>query len=80
MKILFIYNSKSSIQDRIFDYAHKIISPKTYSCNLCKLTHHNLGEQKSWKKFIENSKHQFIFYHKDEFELKQKKKLNTQLY
>lgn len=50
------------------DAAHKIVSPSTYDCQLCKLTHGNLGKRKSWKSFLERSDHEMIFYHKDEFE------------
>ena len=66
--LLFVYNAKSDIINSTFDFAHKIISPKTYGCNLCKLTHGNFGEKKSWKEFKEQNKNKLEFYHKDEFE------------
>ena len=67
-KLIFVYNAKSDIINSTFDFAHKIISPKTYSCSLCKLTHGNFGESKIWKEFRENSNLEMEFLHKDEFE------------
>ena len=51
-KLIFIYNSKSGLINSGIDYIHKIISPKTYNCNLCALTYDNFGMLKEWKKFI----------------------------
>jgi hypothetical protein len=66
--LIFIYNAKSDGISKAFDFAHKIISPKTYSCDLCSLTHGNFGERKAWIEFQENSSIKMKFYHKDEFE------------
>ncbi|MEN8929198.1 MAG: GTPase [Flavobacteriales bacterium] len=67
-KLLFVYNAKSDILNSAFDFAHKIISPATYNCNLCKLTHNNFSEKKEWIDFRETSKHDLEFLHIDEFE------------
>lgn len=66
--LLFIYNAKSDGISKAFDFAHKIISPKTYNCDLCSLTHGNFGEKKEWTAFIKTSGVNMEFYHKDEFE------------
>jgi len=52
----------------MLDFVHKILSPVTYKCNLCKLTHTNFGEHKVWKAFKEASSTPMTFYHIDEFE------------
>ena len=67
-KLLFVYNAKSDILNSTFDFAHKIISPKTYNCNLCKLTHGNFSEKKEWTDFKEDSDNELSFLHIDEFE------------
>ena len=46
MEIQFIYNAKSGLANSIFDLAHKLISPDTYECNLCKITHGAFTETK----------------------------------
>ena len=62
-----MYNAKSDIWSKYLDSAHKIISPKTYSCSLCSLTHNNFLEKKERKYFRENTCLDFVFMYKDEF-------------
>jgi len=67
-KLLFVYNAKSDYWSKKIDFAHKIISPSTYNCDLCALTHGNFGETEIWKEFRENSKSTLEFTYKDEFQ------------
>ncbi|MBQ4803019.1 GTPase [Aquimarina sp. MMG015] len=71
--ILFVYNADSSSWNKYLDFAHKIISPSTYSCGLCNLTHGNFSEKKVWKVFREKSSNTMIFSYKNEFLKKHKK-------
>jgi hypothetical protein len=73
MKLIFVYNAKSDKINALVGYAHKIISPSTYNCDLCKLTHSNFGERKEWSDFKKELSSEIRFYHIDEFE----KKFNT---
>ena len=68
MKLIFVYNAHSGKLSAALDIAHKIISPSTYQCNLCSLTHGTFTERDIWKKFREESDTELVFYHKDEFE------------
>lgn len=68
MKLLFIYNANSGKLNALFDAGHKLISPKTYNCSLCALTHDAFKENTVWKKFRSKSDLDMEFYHKDEFE------------
>ncbi len=68
MKLIFVYNANSGKLSAALDIAHKIISPSTYQCNLCSLTHGTFTERDVWKKFREESDTELVFYHKDEFE------------
>lgn len=54
----------------MLDFAHKIISPKTYSCDLCTLTHGNLSEREDWSLFLRETNINIEFYHIDDFEQK----------
>jgi len=65
--LLFVYNAKSDYWSKKIDFAHKIISPSTYNCDLCALTHGNFGETKIWKNFKEDSGYEMEFIYKDEF-------------
>lgn len=66
-KIVFVYNADSGPMNAILDYAHKLISPKTYACSLCALTYHTFGEKNKWKEFRKKSPHKMEFLHRDEF-------------
>lgn len=66
MKIIFIYNADTGYMNAAMDVLHKTLSPSTYACNLCKLTHGTFSEKKEWSEFVEQSPHTFAFLHKDE--------------
>lgn len=66
--LLFVYNAKSGKINTLFDIGNKLISPESYSCNLCALTHSTFSEHKMWGDFKENVDLGMEFYHKDEFE------------
>lgn len=68
MTLIFVYNAKSGSLNRFFDAAHKLLSPETYSCHLCNLTHNTLSERKSWRAFRSSTEINMEFYHIDEFE------------
>lgn len=68
MHLLFIYNANSGYVNSTFDALHKIVSPNTYQCSLCSLTHGAFVEKKEWSEFVKQSHHTFEFSHKDEFE------------
>ena len=70
MKITFVYNANSGRINTWLDIGHKILSPETYSCNLCSLTHGIFSEKDEWKKYREESEIELEFLHKDEFEKK----------
>ena len=70
MNLLFVYNAKSDGVNKLIDFAHKIISPSTYSCDLCTLTHHDFGARSEWKSFLNNPEYSVQVYYNNEFENK----------
>ncbi len=66
--LLFVYNAKSDYWSKKIDFAHKIISPSTYACSLCALTHGNFGETEVWKEFRLGSNFKMKFIYKNEFQ------------
>ncbi|MEI6847743.1 MAG: GTPase [Chlorobiaceae bacterium] len=70
MKLIFVYNADSGPISGLFDIGHKIISPETYSCGLCKLTYDTITEKQAWRAFREISPVEMEFLHRDEFEKK----------
>lgn len=66
--LIFVYNADSGLFNTMTDVAHKMLSPSTYSCNLCAITHGLLSEKKEWRAFIEQLGIPVEFLHRDEFE------------
>lgn len=54
-KILLVYNAENDSISKTLDYAHKILRPSTYRCELCALTHGYFGERDRWKTFRNQS-------------------------
>lgn len=71
-ELIFVYNADSGVMSAIKGYFHKVISPKTYDCNLCSLTYDMMGMKSEWKKTIEKTGMKTVFLHKDEFKNKYK--------
>lgn len=67
-ELIFVYNADSGRLNGAIDFFHKIFSPKTYNCQLCKVTYGIAGMDKEWKRFVESSRIPFRFLHKDEWQ------------
>ena len=66
-EMIFVYNASSDFFSRLSDFAHKIISPETYSCNLCQITHGNTGMHREWAEFIQELPYKVSFEYKDQW-------------
>ncbi|MFT5890201.1 MAG: hypothetical protein ACI9Y7_000291 [Dokdonia sp.] len=73
-KLIFVYNANSGVVNSWLDMAHKIVSPTSYECDLCSLTHGKFLEKRLWKKFKDSDLIEMEFHHKDEFLKKYKSK------
>lgn len=67
-ELVFVYNARSDIFSKMTDFAHKIISPNSYSCSLCSLTHGPLGMHREWAEFIQSLPIKVGFLYKDQVE------------
>ena len=65
--LVFVYNADSGLFNTVTDIAHKILSPKTYSCNLCAITHSYFSVKQQWADFLEELDVNCEFLHRDEF-------------
>lgn len=72
--LIFVYNSNSGFGNALLDSAHKVVSPKTYKCKLCKLTFGVISENKKWKAFRATMDMEMIFLHKNKYQEKFKSK------
>ena len=66
--LIFVYNTDSGPINGLLDIGHKILSPDTYSCSLCSLTHDTFAEKKNWREFRTSVGMPIEFFHRDEFE------------
>lgn len=67
MTYIFVYNADASLFSQVTDFAHKVLSPDTYECNLCKITYGNFAMKTQWKEFVSSFNTPVAFLHKDEF-------------
>lgn len=74
LQLIFVYNANGDLFSSLTDFAHKIISPATYECQLCKLTYGNFLIKNEWKKFIENLPLKSVFVYRVQFEKQYKVK------
>ena len=64
-ELIFIYNAKSGLVNEFLDFAHKIVSPGTYNCNLCALSYGNFSIKKKWSDYINSLPVKSTFTYKD---------------
>ena len=50
--LFIVYNANSGLFNGAMDSVYKLISPASYSCQLCSITHGYFGAKESWKNFV----------------------------
>lgn len=66
-QLIFVYNADSGFFNRLSDWTHKAVSPGTYSCSLCSLTHHNFGKKKEWEDYLKKLPFHVTFQYRNDF-------------
>lgn len=64
--LVFVYNADSGVFNALADLAHKMLSPRTYACNLCRLTYSPAGMRREWREFLQSLGLEIEFLHRDE--------------
>ena len=64
-ELIFIYNAKSGLVNEMIDFAHKIVSPGTYDCNLCAMSYGTFTKKKRWSDYINSLPIKSTFRYKD---------------
>ena len=65
--LLFVYNADSTFFAQVSDFARKVIAPKTYGCNLCRITYGLLDMKGEWKEFLNTLSQRKLFLYRNEF-------------
>lgn len=68
MELILVYNANTGIANKLWDAMHKAVSPSTYGCELCSLTHNSVGARSQWKDFLKDEKIPTKVMYKDQFE------------
>ena len=64
-ELIFIYNTKSGLVNEMIDFAHKIVSSKTYDCNLYAISYNTFTKKKRWSDYINSLPIKSVFTYKD---------------
>jgi hypothetical protein len=64
--LVFVYNADGGALNTLLDIGHKLVSPQTYSCNLCALTHSTFSMRGEWRRFVDELGLPVEFLHRDE--------------
>jgi len=65
--LIFVYNAPDGIGAALIDAAHKLISPATYPCSLCAVTHGAVAMRRDWRAYLARLPYPATFYHRDGF-------------
>ena len=74
-ELIFIYNAKSGLVNELIDFAHKIVSPQTYECNLCAVTYGTFTMKNRWANYIDSLPIEYVFTYKDKLVSEELKKV-----
>jgi len=66
-KLIFVYNTDSSVFSQVSDAVKKILTPSKYECNLCMVTYGAISMKDEWRKFLDALPFEKEFLHRDEF-------------
>ena len=66
-RIILVYNESRGLFDAVSSWTHKLLSPASYHCALCKVTFGLTGMLVPWKNYIEMLPSLVVFLHRDEF-------------
>jgi hypothetical protein len=66
--LVFVWNAQAGVLNALRDSLHKWISPDTYPCKLCLLTHGFAAEKHRWREFLQALDRPVYFYYRDRFE------------
>lgn len=66
-RLLLVYHADGGRWQALRDAAHKLVSPDTYPCTLCTLTHGVVRERSAWRAFRARHGTTVAIWHRDEF-------------
>ena len=68
-RIIFIYRESRGLFDAVSGWTHKLLSPATYDCALCRITFSLSDMLVPWKSYLDLLPFPKTFLHRDEFKV-----------
>ncbi len=68
-RLVFVYNANAGLLAGALDSIHKTLSPDSYACNLCALTHGLITMRPQWRQWLKQLPVEADFYHRPDFRL-----------
>lgn len=65
--LVLVYNADAGLFNTLADIGHKVVSPATYPCVLCELTHGYFAMRRTWAIFAESLAMPVTYLHRDQF-------------
>lgn len=66
-RLLVVYNADAGLRAAAADWLHKLLSPATYPCDLCALTHGHFGMRRQWAALVARLPLPVETLHRDEW-------------
>jgi hypothetical protein len=68
VELIIVYNAESGFFNSVSSSVHKFVSPETYSCQLCRVSHGLVGMLGPWKTYLERLPVPVRSYHRSQFQ------------
>jgi len=66
-ELILVYNADSGFFNAVFSSVHKFVSPETYACELCRISHGLTGMLGAWRTYLDQLPLPVRSYHRDQF-------------
>lgn len=65
--LIFVYNAEAGLLNGLMDSVHKTVSPATYDCALCAVTHGFFTMDQRWRQWLKAQAWEAVFHHRSDF-------------
>lgn len=66
--LVLVYDADGDLFSRVTDFAHKLLAPGSYACDLCAVTYGPVGMRHRWRDVLDGLGCPVRFLHRDEFD------------
>lgn len=66
-RLVIVYNADDGWASALMDAVHKLVSPETYECSLCMISHGAMSMRRPWRAYLDSLSLEKRFYHRQDF-------------